>query len=96
MEALARESEELKNIKSSAGSPDYAKKVFEKVFNTDIYRLLSMDSMWKNRTKPTPLSYDTLEESLKENMECEEQEAQGLPDQKVWSLEENFLAFKQR
>ncbi|KAG1456510.1 hypothetical protein G6F56_006814 [Rhizopus delemar] len=95
LEALARESEELKNIKSSAGSPDYAKKVFEKVFNTDIYRLLSMDSMWKNRTKPTPLSYDTLEESLKENMECEEQEAQGLPDQKVWSLEENFLAFKQ-
>ncbi|KAG0745156.1 hypothetical protein G6F57_001073 [Rhizopus arrhizus] len=92
--ALARETEELKNIKAAAGSPDYAKKVFDKVFNVDIHRLLSMESMWNNRAKPTPLSYEALEESLKESAKNEQHEVQGLPDQKIWDLSENFLVFK--
>jgi ubiquitin-like 1-activating enzyme E1 B len=94
--ALARETEELKNIKAAAGSPDYAKKVFDKVFNVDIHRLLSMESMWNNRAKPTPLSYEALEESLKESAKNEQHEVQGLPDQKIWDLSENFLVFKDR
>ncbi|EIE86876.1 hypothetical protein G6F46_001217 [Rhizopus delemar] len=92
--ALARETEELKNIKAAAGSPDYAKKVFDKVFNVDIHRLLSMESMWNNRAKPTPLSYEALEESLKESAKNEQHEVLGLPDQKIWDLSENFLVFK--
>ncbi|KAI9249534.1 hypothetical protein BY458DRAFT_525497 [Sporodiniella umbellata] len=95
LEALAREAEELKDIKASAGSPDYAKKVFDKVFNTDICRLLSMESMWKTRAKPTPLTFDDLEKTLCEKQNVTETEIQGLPDQKVWDLTENFLAFKQ-
>ncbi|KAI7901416.1 uncharacterized protein BX663DRAFT_514346 [Cokeromyces recurvatus] len=91
LEALARETAELKTIKEAAGSSDYARKVFEKVFNIDIQRLLSMDSMWKNRTRPTPLDYDTLEKNTK--LMAEDEASTGLADQKVWSLNENFKVF---
>ncbi|KAL9554989.1 hypothetical protein MBANPS3_002557 [Mucor bainieri] len=88
--ALSRETAELKQIKEAVGSADYAKKVFNKVYNTDINRLLSMESMWAKRAKPTPLDYDTLE---KESAAAETT-AVGLPDQKVWTLKENFEMFK--
>ncbi|GAA5801510.1 hypothetical protein HPULCUR_006958 [Helicostylum pulchrum] len=87
--ALNRETEELKAIKEAAGSPDYTKKIFRKVYETDIERLLSMDSMWKNRQKPTPLHYDELE-----NMMSDIAEKEGLEDRKVWNLKENFKVFK--
>lgn len=90
LEALARETAELKAIKEAAGSPDYPRKVFEKVYDTDIKRLLSMDSMWKNRTPPKPLDYDTLESTMEETVE-----SNGLSDQKVWNLKENFEKFKE-
>ncbi|KAF1796754.1 hypothetical protein V8B55DRAFT_1451843 [Mucor lusitanicus] len=88
--ALSRETAELKQIKEAVGSADYAKKVFDKVYNTDINRLLSMESMWANRAKPTPLDYDTLESESA----AAETSAVGLPDQKVWTLKENFEMFK--
>lgn len=89
LEALARETAELKEIKAAAGSPDYPRKVFEKVYDSDIKRLLSMDSMWKNRSPPKPLDYETLESTMDEVVEPSE-----LTDQKVWNLKENFEKFK--
>lgn len=88
--ALSRETAELKLIKAAAGSADYAKKVFDKVYNTDIKRLLSMDSMWKNRAMPTPLEFDILESESTEAKTLTD----GLADQKVWTLKENFEMFK--
>ncbi|CAO3607505.1 unnamed protein product [Mucor fragilis] len=88
--ALSRETAELKQIKEAVGTADYAKKVFDKVYNTDINRLLSMESMWAKRTKPTPLDYDTLESESA----AAETSAVGLADQKVWTLKENFEMFK--
>jgi ubiquitin-like 1-activating enzyme E1 B len=88
--ALSRETAELKLIKEAAGSPDYAQKVFDKVYNTDIKRLLSMDSMWKNRAMPTPLEFDALKSATSEETR---KVAEGLIDQKVWNLKENFEMF---
>lgn len=93
--ALARETEELKAIKAAAGSTDYPKMVFDKVFNVDVQRLLSMESMWKNRKKPSPLNYDMMEKNLQEKTKEQKEDSQTLPDQKVWSLEENFDVFKE-
>ncbi|KAG2235086.1 hypothetical protein INT48_002427 [Thamnidium elegans] len=87
--ALNRETEELKAIKEAAGSPDYTKKIFSKVYETDIERSLTMESMWKNRQKPTPLHYDELE-----NIMSDIAEKGGLEDRKVWDLKENFEVFK--
>ncbi|CEP10648.1 hypothetical protein [Parasitella parasitica] len=90
LEALSRETAELKLIKDAVGSADYAKMVFDKVYKSDIERLLSMKSMWKNRAAPTPLDYDTLESEAA----AAETSTQGLVDQKVWTLKENFEMFK--
>ncbi|CEG80759.1 hypothetical protein RMATCC62417_15055 [Rhizopus microsporus] len=93
--ALARETEELKAIKAAAGSTDYPKMVFDKVFNVDIQRLLSMESMWKSRKKPSPLNYNMMEKSLQVKTKEQKEDGQALPDQKIWSLEENFDVFKE-
>ncbi|KAI8638310.1 hypothetical protein BD408DRAFT_405776 [Parasitella parasitica] len=90
LEALSRETAELKLIKEAVGSADYAKIVFNKVYKSDIERLLSMESMWKSRKAPAPLDYDTLESEVS----AAETSTQGLADQKVWTLKENFEMFK--
>lgn len=48
--------------------------------------------MWKTRTKPTPLNYETLEKSPQSEKELKENTA--LKEQKVWSIEESFRVFQ--
>lgn len=88
IEALNRETEELKVIKEAAGSPDYVQKIFNKVYETDIQRLLTM---WGSKPKkPTALNYD----ELKQMEPSAATEGKGLPEQKVWDLKENFDMFE--
>lgn len=72
--------------------------IFSKVFKTDVDRLLSMEDMWKNRKKPTPLVYSELEAAVAAvavaAVAKKEQKAGALADQKVWDLKENFDMFK--
>jgi len=91
IENLRREAQALKAIRESMGSPDFAKKVFDKVFKEDIERLRGMEDMWKTRRPPEPLNYETLEEqaaSVDTTISCN--------DQKVWTLAEDFVVFKDR
>ncbi|KAI8373493.1 hypothetical protein EDC96DRAFT_499562 [Choanephora cucurbitarum] len=83
--ALTKEAAELKAIKEAAGSPDYADKVLDKVYRVDIQRLLSMESMWKNRTKPVPLEHSSVASS----------EVSSLSDQTVWNTSQNISMFKE-
>lgn len=86
--ALNRETEELKVIKEAAGSPDYVQKIFNKVYEIDVQRLLTM---WGSKPKkPTPLNYD----ELKKMKPSAATEGKGLPEQKVWDLKENFDMFE--
>lgn len=88
---LKRESEALKKIRGSVGSPEFHEMLFEKVFNTDIVRLRSMEDMWKSRKPPEPLSYKALLEKASEATALKH--AVIKDDQKVWSLEENLVVF---
>jgi ubiquitin-like 1-activating enzyme E1 B len=86
---LKEEAEALKKIRESMGSDDFAKKVFDKVFKDDIERLTQMEDMWKDRTPPEPLSYDTLatqSESIDPSI--------AQDDQATWSTAENFVVFR--
>jgi len=87
---LKKEAEALKAIKEAMGTPDFASKVFEKVFNTDIHRLLSMQDMWKSRKPPVPLSYTDypLPSTGAEIAQL------AADDQKVWDLAANIAVFK--
>jgi ubiquitin-like 1-activating enzyme E1 B len=88
---LKKEADALKAIKAAIGTPEFASVVFEKVFNTDIQRLLSMSDMWKSRTPPTPLKYGAY--SIPSN---EQIAKTAMDDQRVWDLPANIAVFKLR
>jgi ubiquitin-like 1-activating enzyme E1 B len=88
---LKKEADALKAIKQAIGTKDFATKVFEKVFNADIHRLLSMSDMWKSRTPPTPLKYSDFKLPMDQRIA-----EIAKDDQKVWDLIENVAVFKHR
>ncbi|KAK3320610.1 hypothetical protein B0T19DRAFT_450808 [Cercophora scortea] len=88
---LRRESEALRHIRESVGTEQFAQMLFDKVFNTDIVRLRSMEDMWKSRKPPEPLDYRALMEKASEVIRAKELVLKD--DQKVWSLEENLVVF---
>ncbi|GIJ91999.1 e1 ubiquitin-activating protein uba2 [Aspergillus pseudoviridinutans] len=86
---LRKEAQALKAIRESMGSPEFYQKVFEKVFKEDIERLRGMEDMWKTRTAPQPLDFEKLQQ---ESSSIEP--IVSVIDQKVWSLAEDFVVFK--
>ncbi|AEO71264.1 55ed9a6b-a8f2-49cd-abf6-ef0515ff14b5 [Thermothielavioides terrestris] len=92
IEELKRESAVLRTIRESVGSPEFHQILFDKVFNTDIVRLRSMEDMWKSRKPPEPLKYEDLLERASGALA--NKDAVLKDDQRVWSLEETFVVFK--
>ena len=88
---LRREAQALKEIRQSMTSSEFPRKVFEKVFRSDIDRLRGMEDMWKTRKPPEPLDFDKLEE---ESLSAEATISSN--DQKVWTTAEDFVVFKDR
>jgi ubiquitin-like 1-activating enzyme E1 B len=81
----------LKKIRDAVGTPEFPQLLFDKVFNTDIERLRSVDDMWKSRRAPEPLKYDTVMSQA--TVALASKEAILSDGQKVWSLEESLVAF---
>ncbi|KAK4166260.1 putative ubiquitin-activating enzyme E1-like protein [Cladorrhinum sp. PSN259] len=90
---LKRESEALKQIRESVGTPKFTEMLFNKVFKTDIVRLRSMEDMWKTRKPPEPLDYNEILEKAKASGLLAAKDAVLNDGQKVWSLEENLVVF---
>ncbi|KAM0330677.1 hypothetical protein ACHAQA_003629 [Verticillium albo-atrum] len=91
IEELKKEAAALRTIRESLGTEAFPELLFDKVFNTDIVRLLSMEDMWKSRRKPEPLDYKTLVAKAAEALASKEEILRD--DQKVWTLEENLAVF---
>lgn len=73
------------------GSDDFFRSVFEKVFKDDIERLRGVEDMWKERQRPDVLEYDKLQD---ESAAIEP--SISIDDQRVWTLAESFVVFKDR
>ena len=86
---LRLEADALKTIRESMGSDDFAKQVFDKVFRDDVDRLAKMEDMWKDKTPPEPLSYETLSEQAEIIDPSISQYDQG-----TWSTADNFVVFR--
>jgi ubiquitin-like 1-activating enzyme E1 B len=86
---LKKEAEALRKIRESVGTKDFSQMLFDKVFNTDIARLCSMEEMWKSRRKPEPLDYQTLKSKVPAVDEAFLENGQ-----KIWSLEENLAVLE--
>ncbi|KAI0084615.1 hypothetical protein BDY19DRAFT_898178 [Irpex rosettiformis] len=60
---LRKEAQAFKSVRAALRTPqsgsdvDAARLIFQKVFNSDINNLLSMEDMWRTRAKPTPLDF---------------------------------------
>jgi ubiquitin-like 1-activating enzyme E1 B len=62
---LRKEAQAFQAVRAALRSPNEqpsnaAKMVFQKVFNSDIRNVLSMADMWRSRTPPQPLDYDSI------------------------------------
>ncbi|KAI8870239.1 hypothetical protein GQ42DRAFT_162855 [Ramicandelaber brevisporus] len=96
---LREETAALVKLRDSVhtASPDCAKMVFDKVFSSDVHRLLCMDEMWADRPrKPTPLDYDTVSNSVTSATESSSDSAtdSSLRDQRIWSLEQALSVWR--
>ncbi|KZZ98502.1 Molybdenum cofactor biosynthesis, MoeB [Moelleriella libera RCEF 2490] len=92
IEELKKESEALKKIRSAVGTDDFPRMLFDKIFHTDIERLKSVDDMWKSRQRPESLKYETVFTQATEVVASRDEILAN--DQRVWSLEENLVVFK--
>jgi ubiquitin-like 1-activating enzyme E1 B len=79
----------LKN--EGEASLDYAKRIFERVFRTDVESLVRMEDLWKTRTPPTPLMMPSLHPGETVDSTAKSASAAiGLKDtHKVWSTAES-------
>ncbi|KAJ3134754.1 E1 ubiquitin-activating protein uba2 [Geranomyces variabilis] len=86
MEHLRREKKSFQRIREAAGTEDYGRLVFEKVFTQDVEALLEMPELWKNRPRPTPLNYaEAKGDASTTNAPVDELKY----DHEIWSLQEN-------
>ncbi|TPX62403.1 hypothetical protein PhCBS80983_g00432 [Powellomyces hirtus] len=90
MAHLLHEKEALKRLREAAGTPEYGKLVFEKVFTDDVKGLLVMEDLWKNRRPPTPLNFA---EATSDPSVTSTPADELAWDRKVWSIEENTRVF---
>lgn len=86
---LKEESQQLRKLRESMGSDNFAQKVFDQVFRKDVERLLSMEDYWKNKKAPTPLSHELFATGA-EDVDT----SISLTDQRVWTIPETFVVFK--
>lgn len=88
LRAEARQMREMRDELLAAREDATLERIFDKVYDTDIQRLLSMEDMWAHRTRPTPLSLHTALAS-----DVPEAPQVGLRDRRVLSLRENAALF---
>ena len=84
---LQEEASALKEIRKSMDQPDFARRVFTKVFDQDIRRLLSMEDMWKTRKRPAPLNFDEVSGAIASL------DNPSSKSQTVWSIPQNYAVF---
>lgn len=81
----------MKKIRDAVGTPEFPQMLFNKVFDTDIERLRSVEDMWKSRRAPEALKYETVMTQAHEAFASKD--AILTDDQRPWSLEESLVVF---
>ncbi|KAI8816015.1 uncharacterized protein EV422DRAFT_551792 [Fimicolochytrium jonesii] len=92
MAHLRKEKEALNRLRESAGTAEYGKIVFQKVFTDDVKGLLVMEDLWKSRKPPTPLEYDQVASKTSTPSNGDTPNALEW-DRKIWTVQENTSVF---
>lgn len=88
IESLKAETAALKMIRDSMDSSEFPRLVFDKVFKSDVERLASLEDMWNNRNKPTPLDFDALSAEFVGDAALVARQ-----DQQKWTPSQNLAVF---
>lgn len=78
---------------ASSSTRDACTRIFDKVYNTDIQRLLSMEDMWVHRTKPAPLDLERAMSTPLPDETNASTTSMTLRDRRPLSLSENAALF---
>lgn len=91
LKSLQKEANELKSVRESIEAPEFAENLFTKCFTVDIERLASIDTMWKTRKAPVPMSFEDLKEQASKEGDLKDLAAAALKkDQSIWTILETF------
>lgn len=97
IENLLRETNELNDLKNTIkqGSSAFIADMISKIFVKDIERLLNIESLWKFRTKPLPLTDDLYAKDLEVLLSSDSNLDLINNDTKIWTLAENvYVLYK--
>lgn len=98
IENLLKETNELNDLKLliTKDLDSFFRELIKKIFISDIERLLKIESLWKFRSKPVPLDFNSQESSLNKLVEDQESSNQiSQLDTKIWDILENlYVLFK--
>lgn len=94
IEKLRQESQALKKIKEAMGTAEFPQLLFDKVYKDDIVRLRSMEEMWKTRRPPEAMDYASIVK--KADSSAAAREAILKDGQRIWTIEENVIVFRDR
>ncbi|KAJ2717915.1 E1 ubiquitin-activating protein uba2 [Coemansia sp. Cherry 401B] len=88
LEQLRQESRALAQLGAAMGTDDFARQVFDKVFSSDIARLLSMSDMWKQRRPPTQLDFADMRRQVRAEFDPRHPD-----DHALLPIEDSFALF---
>lgn len=94
-ENLVKEANELIELRFKIINSDldeFIKDLITKIFKVDIERLLEIESLWQNRSKPVPLDLYTYADDLQSLLNDKLNESILSADTSVWSVLENIYA----
>ncbi|KAH6601531.1 hypothetical protein BASA50_001569 [Batrachochytrium salamandrivorans] len=91
IQELTTETAALKALREQMGAPSYGRLVFEKIFNQDIKRLLTMEDLWKTHTMPVVLDFEALTVGF-DGSNIDSMDSLAF-DQVTWDLSQNLRVF---
>lgn len=88
------EANELSQLKKLIDSPEFPIKVIVKIYKDDVEKALQLESLWKTREKPSPISFDEAHrDDLSQLLSNQANDALLSDDTRVMSVLENLYIF---
>lgn len=76
--------------------PGAAERLFNKLYVTDVQRLLARETMWKTRAPPTPLDWDAAHQQFPDKAPTAQGEKSSLKDHQSLGLKQTVDLFESR
>ncbi|KAI3402812.2 UBA2 [Candida oxycetoniae] len=95
IENLTKEANELAELRRMIYDNEkeqFTEEMIRNIFTVDIERLLLIEDLWKTRSKPTPLDFDTYQKELKSKLSDNANDSILIAETKNWSVLENLYA----